>query len=690
MPVKNKHAVMDPIIRESLELSSIEETSGDVSSVEISRLKHLAKSILKSELSGLQVIPPVAVKLLKLTNDEASSFSDLTFIIETEPSLSLEVLRLVNSAFYNYPQKIVSIKRAVTLLGFSAIRQIALNLLFFKKMIKTQGKHSFNQIFFWQHCLFVATLSKVIAREVNHPDPDMLYAAGLLHDIGKVVLETHGQLTYSNYMNSFEKTDNPSLVNEHSFFGISHDEIGAVFCLVCDLPENIINVVLNHHRSFHSLLLDEQNRLNVSIVAYANFIAWLQGIGSVKRNDYPTLQSEVFDLINEYNLNIESILEDVDLELTNISHFYNFKFPSLSRLRANLIGTIFNLDYLHNNIDTNKKNDTQANTHLSSLTVPHHSLNPDEFIPWTLETLHNEFHFDRLIILDIDPERRSLVTKYAWPEVFFQEHEDAFEIKISSLSERLLSCLRNKQALLIDDNLKTEASILNELQVDSFFILPILMYNRLSSVLYIDNDISGTNLDKDDLPVLCNVTTELGIALVNASQFEEEKKKAKTDPLTGLNNKGTIKERLEILFKEDSKVLEDIAIGFIDIDYFKRFNDLYGHQAGDDVLRIIADILKSLTRPNDFIARYGGEEFLFILYGSHAQGASVFSERIRSEIEKKGCLIKNRFPDQSLTASIGVVMYNNKYIDYLQMIEAADDAMYQSKSGGRNRVTVIP
>jgi diguanylate cyclase (GGDEF)-like protein len=333
-------------------------------------------------------------------------------------------------------------------------------------------------------------------------------------------------------------------------------------------------------------------------------------------------------------------------------------------------------------------NDKLPATHLNSLTVPHHSLNPDEFIPWTLESLQKEFAFDRLIMLDIDPIRRSLVTKYAWPETVPENNNDSFEIKISSLSQRLLSCLRNKQASLIDDQLDTEKHILNELKVDAFIILPILMYNRLSSVLYIDNSVSDRPLDEKLLPVLGNVTTELGIALVNASQFEEEKKKAQIDPLTGLNNKGTINQRLSLLFNENQRQLKHLAVGFIDIDFFKRFNDSYGHQAGDDVLRIVSDILKSLTRPNDFIARYGGEEFLFILYDTDEKGVRGFSERIRLEIEKKGKLLKNRFPEQSLTVSIGVVMYHPKYTTYLEMIDAADAAMYQSKAAGRNRVSI--
>ncbi|MCK5673611.1 MAG: GGDEF domain-containing protein, partial [Spirochaetales bacterium] len=141
--------------------------------------------------------------------------------------------------------------------------------------------------------------------------------------------------------------------------------------------------------------------------------------------------------------------------------------------------------------------------------------------------------------------------------------------------------------------------------------------------------------------------------------------------------------------QKDNYTVQHFAVGFIDIDFFKAFNDNYGHEAGDDVLKIVSDILKSLTRPSDFIARYGGEEFLFVLQNSNYEGAAKFSERIRFEIEKKGKMLKKRFPKQSLTVSIGVASNCSLYKSYHDMVDAADEAMYQSKHNGRNRVTVL-
>ncbi len=387
---------------------------------------------------------------------------------------------------------------------------------------------------------------------------------------------------------------------------------------------------------------------------------------------------------------MESVLEQVEKELRGLSSFYGIQFPHLNRLRANLLESVFNLDFAGNVAQGLKQVEPLSSTNISrvnSLIAPHRSLDPEEFIPWTLEALQRDFNFDRLIVLIMDPKHRSLVAQYWWPENIIATKDKPFEIKISSLSGQLLSCLRNKQATYINDTHEEDRQILQELKVKGFFSLPILTNNRLSSVLYVDNAISRRTLDDKLLPELINVTTELGVALVNARKFEQEKKKAQIDPLTGLNNKGMIQQFLSTYFDTNKSQLKHLAVGFIDIDHFKNFNDIYGHQAGDDVLKVVADILKNLTRPGDFVGRYGGEEFLFILVDSG--GVRYFAERIRIAIEQTGEILSNRFSQQSLTASIGVARYHEKYSDYQELIAAADEAMYKSKENGRNRVTVL-
>jgi len=654
----------------------------------LENIRSAARSILKQEINYLQLVPSVAVKLLKLTHDDNAKAEDLTRIIETEPTLAARILRNVNSAAYYIPNKTTSIKRAVNILGFSAVRQLALNLLFYNKMIKHDPKQQFNQLFFWQHCLFVASLSRAIAVTIKHPDPDLVYTGGLIHDIGKVVLETYGRVTYSDFIAAMGNNRQLNLAEEHNFFGLTHTEIGHVFCLEWQLPEAIKAVVACHHNQPTSDSPFAEYKTEIAIVSFANYIAWVQGIGSIANHSHPALQQSVLETINIDRLDIESLLQQVDKEMQNTREFYGIEFPTLHKLRATLIKATINLSQLSAKPQTDTE--FKANRRVaSSLTAPHQSLNPDDFVPKTLEAIHNEFSFDRSIMFNSDAKRRCLVASHWWPKLALTIEQQPFEIDIGSVSGKLLTALRDKQAVLIDTKSERNNPFHKRLQSEEFIIVPVLRDNSLVGLLYADNALSKRPMHRHLLAELMPIADELGIALINARQYDMEKKRAQLDPLTQLFNKRMIDQFLTQIFQREPISLDKIAIGFIDIDKFKLFNDLCGHQAGDDALKIVADILRSLTRPADFIGRYGGEEFLFVLKNTDENGARGYAERIRKEIERRGKILSQRFNNHLLTASIGVAMFNKQYSHHKQMIEVADQAMYQAKREGRNRIIVL-
>jgi len=322
----------------------------------------------------------------------------------------------------------------------------------------------------------------------------------------------------------------------------------------------------------------------------------------------------------------------------------------------------------------------------SCLTAPHHSLDPDEFIPWTLEALQDEFSFDRSIMFTIDPKRRCLIA-YCQPETLPGQLQ-LFEIEISGISGLLLICLREKKPVIIDAKTEHENPIIKSLNTTEFLAAPVLHHNHLIGVLYADNSQSKKLLRPQLLPEIMPIAYEPVIAMANAKKYEQPKKHAQIDHLTQLFNKRMINNLLTEMFQENKSKLANIAIGFIDIDKFKQLNDSCGHQAGDDALRIVADILRSLTRPGDFIGRYGGEEFLFVLRNTNDKSAYGYAERIRSQIERRGKIMSRRFHGHQLTVGIGVSMYNTAYRHYADMLEAADQAMYRAKSEGSNRIVM--
>ena len=160
---------------------------------------------------------------------------------------------------------------------------------------------------------------------------------------------------------------------------------------------------------------------------------------------------------------------------------------------------------------------------------------------------------------------------------------------------------------------------------------------------------------------------------------------AELDALTGIFNRRKFDELLRIEWGRARRGSQQLSLIMLDIDHFKKFNDTYGHQCGDEALRLAAmAIRESLQRPTDHAARYGGEEFVVILPGAGMEGAFHVAERIRQRVQEKGAT--ETLP---LTISAGVAVIADFSIDDCnQLVFQADKALYKSKSDGRNRVTV--
>ncbi len=156
---------------------------------------------------------------------------------------------------------------------------------------------------------------------------------------------------------------------------------------------------------------------------------------------------------------------------------------------------------------------------------------------------------------------------------------------------------------------------------------------------------------------------------------------ATTDGLTGLKNHRAFQERLAEEFQRASRYGSSLSLLILDVDCFKRFNDSFGHPAGDAVLKEVGDLLQGTVREVDTVARHGGEEFAVILPLTDALGALAIAERLRQAVEEASWI------HQSITVSIGVSSLRPGMTDHSTLIDSADRALYQSKRGGRNQIT---
>ncbi|VAX02166.1 diguanylate cyclase (GGDEF domain) with PAS/PAC sensor [hydrothermal vent metagenome] len=157
---------------------------------------------------------------------------------------------------------------------------------------------------------------------------------------------------------------------------------------------------------------------------------------------------------------------------------------------------------------------------------------------------------------------------------------------------------------------------------------------------------------------------------------------SRTDRLTQLNNRGYWEECLAREFDRDKRTREICSLLIFDIDHFKKVNDVHGHTAGDEIIRVTAKTLLDSTRATDICGRYGGEEFVVILINTNAQNAKILAERIREriaalQISFEGTVIP-------YTISLGIAEFHSDIKNHTQWIEQADKALYEAKESGRN------
>lgn len=155
-----------------------------------------------------------------------------------------------------------------------------------------------------------------------------------------------------------------------------------------------------------------------------------------------------------------------------------------------------------------------------------------------------------------------------------------------------------------------------------------------------------------------------------------------TDALTGVNNRRAFEERLQEEVKRAERYKTNCSLLMIDVDRFKEYNDTFGHIAGDEALRAVADLLKSNVRAHDYLARYGGEEFVIILPNTDLAGARIMGERFRRTIQSAS------WKKRMITISVGIASTNGKKHTPRELLDFSDKALYHAKQSGRNRISI--
>ncbi len=306
------------------------------------------------------------------------------------------------------------------------------------------------------------------------------------------------------------------------------------------------------------------------------------------------------------------------------------------------------------------------------------------------EALAENFEFQTLKLVRFDEENLGMIRSEEVYELTSQDFQGIFDRKaLLKNRERVRSTLFSGETKIFNHIFKTQKAMLGEdfrqifsnplMQDKSIAAYPMLVNRKIFSILML------TGLKARNVRLL-NILIERFVSeMERVKLYESVETLAITDGLTGVYVRRHLMDRLMGELDRSKRFGFKLSFLMIDIDYFKRFNDNYGHLVGDVVLKQVADSIKSSVREVDMVGRYGGEEFAVLLIETDENLAMMVAERIRRSIEERA--FKAYDEKLKVTVSIGCSTYAYyDSTDAAMIIDAADSALYQAKRQGRNRV----
>jgi len=237
-----------------------------------SKITNIVERIKK--VNDLPTLPGIAAELLRMVHDPRSSMPQLAAIIERDPALSSKVLRVVNSPFYGMRQKIGDLDKALVILGMREIVNLVSGLLVFKTFSKHHGP-SFDRRAFWLHSAACAVIARSIATRLKCRFSGEDFVGGLIHDIGKIVLDQFAHEDFMKALDLAELQRVPLYEAEEEVMGVSHAQVGEWLAMTWGLPDALIEVIAEHH----CVELAGGHPLLVATVHVSNQICKMKGLG---------------------------------------------------------------------------------------------------------------------------------------------------------------------------------------------------------------------------------------------------------------------------------------------------------------------------------------------------------------------------------------------------------------------------
>ena len=265
---------------------------------------------LEHVLKRVQALPPLptsAMRVIALTKNPATSARELENVIGQDPALAAGILRQANSAYYGYARRISSLQEAIVILGFQVIQGLAMSAAI-APLLKTQlVGYEIDQDGLWKHSMLTAMAAKRLCQHRKLPYGDVAFTAGLLHDIGKLIISIYVQEVGDYLLKKVNDAKLPYVELEEKVIGYNHATVGGFLAKNWNLPEDLVEAISYHHAPSSA-----QNYVELaSVIHVANGLASLLGIGGGVDSFLNPIQQKTLDLLTLKESDLELLMADL-------------------------------------------------------------------------------------------------------------------------------------------------------------------------------------------------------------------------------------------------------------------------------------------------------------------------------------------------------------------------------------------
>jgi len=266
----------------------------------------------------LPMHPQIARRIINLAADENSRPEDIKLLIPRDPVLACKVLKLVNASYYGVPKRISNLNQAIVVLSFKTVRSVALSVSVMRLLAEPKEPGRFHRKRFSKHSIACACINRCVAKKNEGMDPELAFSFGLLHDIGKLILDEYSREEMDRIIDIAEKKEISFHEAEKEVLATDHADIGAWLAREWGLAESLVNAIEMHHTVEKS-----QDKRLVSANMFANYVCLLKGLEASGTFQEPSLDKSIWSQLNLKKADLPQIISAVNKEMKLVEPLLN-------------------------------------------------------------------------------------------------------------------------------------------------------------------------------------------------------------------------------------------------------------------------------------------------------------------------------------------------------------------------------